>query len=80
MKTLLRSQELWDLVEHGFVDLLEPTIEEEERLRETKKNDVKALFTIQQAVHVSFHELQQQPHQSKHGQFYRRSFREIQSS
>ena len=51
MKNLLRSQELWDLVEHGFVDLLEPTIEENERLRETKKNDVKALFTIQQAVH-----------------------------
>ena len=51
MKTLLRSQELWDLVEHGFVDLLEPTIEEKERLRETKKNDVKALFTIEQAVH-----------------------------
>ena len=51
MKTLLRSQELWDLVEHGFVDVLEPTIEEKKRLRETKKNDVKALFTIQQAVH-----------------------------
>ena len=26
MKTLLRSQELWDLVENGFVDVLEPTI------------------------------------------------------
>ena len=51
MKTLLRSQELWDLVEHGFVDVLEPTIEQKERLRETKKNDVKALFTIQQPVH-----------------------------
>ena len=31
MKTLLRSQELWDLVEHGFVDVLEPTLEEKER-------------------------------------------------
>ncbi|XP_022974912.1 uncharacterized protein LOC111473715 [Cucurbita maxima] len=51
MKTLLRSHELWDLVEHGFVDVLEPTIEENERLRETKKNDAKALFIIQQAVH-----------------------------
>ena len=51
MKTLLRSQELWDLVEHGFADVLEPTIEEKERLRETKKNDAKALFIIQQAVH-----------------------------
>ncbi|XP_022931772.1 uncharacterized protein LOC111438050 [Cucurbita moschata] len=51
MKTLLRSQELWDLVEYGFVDISEPTIEEEETLRETKKNDVNALFIIQQAVH-----------------------------
>ena len=51
MKTLLRSQDLWDLVEHGFVDVLEPTIEEKERLRETKKNDVKALFVIQQEIH-----------------------------
>ena len=53
MKTLLGSQELWDLVEHGFVDVLEPTVEEKERLRETKKNDTKALFIIQQAVHES---------------------------
>ena len=49
MKTLLRSQELRDLVEHGFVDILEPTIEEKER--QTKKDDVKNLFMIQQAVH-----------------------------
>ena len=51
MKTLLRSQKLWDLVEHEFVDVLESTIEEKERLREIKKNDVKALFIIQQALH-----------------------------
>ena len=51
MKTLLRSQELWDLVEYGFVDISEPTIEEKETLSETKKNDVNALFIIQQAVH-----------------------------
>ena len=44
MKTLLKSQELWDLVEHGFVDVLEPTIEEKERLRETKKNDAKGFI------------------------------------
>ena len=42
MKTLLRSQELWDLVEYGFVDISEPTIEEKETLSETKKNDVNA--------------------------------------
>ena len=51
MKTLLRSQKLWDLVEHEFVDVLESTIKEKERLREIKKNDVKALFIIQQALH-----------------------------
>ncbi|XP_022979575.1 LOW QUALITY PROTEIN: G-type lectin S-receptor-like serine/threonine-protein kinase LECRK4 [Cucurbita maxima] len=34
-----------------FVDVLEFTIEEKDRLRETKKNDVKALFIIQQVVH-----------------------------
>ena len=51
MKTLLRPQEIWDLVEHGFVHVLEPIIEEKERRRETKKNDAKALLIIQQAVH-----------------------------
>ena len=54
IKTLLRSQELWDLVEHEFVDVLEPTMEENERLRETKKKGVKALFIIQQAIHDYF--------------------------
>ncbi|XP_022973579.1 uncharacterized protein LOC111472160 [Cucurbita maxima] len=53
MKTLLTSQELWDLVEHGFVGVLEPAIEEKKRLRETKKNDANALFIIQQAIHVT---------------------------
>ena len=51
VKTLLRSQELWDLVEYGFVDILEPTQEKEERLRENKRKDAKALFILQQAVH-----------------------------
>ena len=37
-------------MEHGFVDVLESTIEEKKRLRETKKNDVNALFIIQ-AIH-----------------------------
>ena len=34
-----------------IVDVIEQTIEENERLRQPKKNDVKALFTIQEAVH-----------------------------
>ena len=46
MKTLFKSQELWDLVENGFVDP-----DEENRLRENRKRDSKALFFIQQAVH-----------------------------
>ncbi|KAL4353579.1 hypothetical protein GQ457_06G019510 [Hibiscus cannabinus] len=53
VKTLLRSQELWDLVEYGFIDILEPDEEQEKRLKETKKNDAKALSIIQQAVHDS---------------------------
>ena len=39
------------MVEYGFVDILEPTQEEEERLREIKRRDAKALFILQQAVH-----------------------------
>ena len=49
MKTLFRSQELWDLVEHGFAEQ-----DEEARLRENKNKDSKALFFIQQVVHESF--------------------------
>ncbi|XP_059295372.1 uncharacterized protein LOC132048691 [Lycium ferocissimum] len=48
MKTLLRSQDLWDLVERGFVDL-----DEENRLQDNKKKDAKALVIIQQAIHDS---------------------------
>nr|XP_010918050.1 uncharacterized protein LOC105042504 [Elaeis guineensis] len=45
MKTLFKSQDLWDLVENGFADP-----DEEQRLRE-KKKEFKALFFIQQAMH-----------------------------
>ena len=38
-------------MEYGFVDILEPTQEEKERLREIKRRDAKALFILQQAVH-----------------------------
>ncbi|KAK5794801.1 hypothetical protein PVK06_036048 [Gossypium arboreum] len=53
VNALLRSQELWDLVEYEFADVFEPDEEEEKRLKETKKNDAKALFIIQQAIHDS---------------------------
>ena len=46
MKTLLKSQDLWDLVERGFTDP-----DEESRLWENKKKYSKALVIIQQAVH-----------------------------
>lgn len=51
MKTLLRLQELWDLVEYEFINVLEPIIEGNGRVRETKKKDVKTFFTIQEAIH-----------------------------
>ncbi|XP_039065065.1 uncharacterized protein LOC120210382 [Hibiscus syriacus] len=46
MKTLFKSQDLWDLVENGYIEA-----DKEARLRDNKKNDSKALFFIQQAVH-----------------------------
>ncbi|KAH0639281.1 hypothetical protein KY290_036550 [Solanum tuberosum] len=48
MKTILKSQDLWDLVEQGFADP-----DEENRLRDSKKKDANALVFIQQAVHDS---------------------------
>ena len=46
MKTLIRSQDLWDLVEQGYADS-----DDKGKLRENKKKDSKALVIIQQAVH-----------------------------
>ena len=46
MKTLFKSQDLWDLVENGYHDP-----DEEARLKENKKKDAKALFFLQQAMH-----------------------------
>lgn len=48
MKTILKSQDLWDFVERGYADP-----DEENRLRDNKKKDAKALVFIQQAVHDS---------------------------
>lgn len=46
MKTLFNSQDLWDQVESGYADS-----NEENSLKENQKNDSKALFFIQQALH-----------------------------
>ncbi|KAJ0013903.1 hypothetical protein Pint_21324 [Pistacia integerrima] len=50
MKTLFKSQELWDVVEQG-ITVDGAGSDEEQRLN--KKRDSKALFFIQQAVHES---------------------------
>ncbi|TYK28117.1 putative gag-pol polyprotein, identical [Cucumis melo var. makuwa] len=46
MKTLLISQDLWDLVEQGYTDP-----DDEGKLQENREKDSKALVIIQQAVH-----------------------------
>ncbi|XP_073040319.1 uncharacterized protein [Primulina eburnea] len=48
MKTLFKSQDLWDLVENGYSEE-----DEEAKVKENKKRDAKALFFIQQAIHES---------------------------
>jgi len=50
MKTLFKSQGVWDLVEAGFVEQSDSD-KETKKLKEIKKKDAKALFLIQQAVH-----------------------------
>ncbi|KAF7832378.1 Retrovirus-related Pol polyprotein from transposon TNT 1-94 [Senna tora] len=46
MCTLFLSQELWELVEHGY----SASEADEQKLRENKKKDARALFFLQQAV------------------------------
>ncbi|KAA0059767.1 DUF4219 domain-containing protein [Cucumis melo var. makuwa] len=48
IKTLLRSQDLWNLVEQGYADP-----DDKGMLQENRKKDSKALVIIQQAVHDS---------------------------
>ena len=46
MKTLFISQDLWDLVEKGYLEIAVSA----DTLKELRKKDAKALFFIQQAV------------------------------
>lgn len=46
MKTLFKSQELWDLVENGYEELNPAPAEPDQRLRENCKKDAKALLLI----------------------------------
>ncbi|XP_052195291.1 uncharacterized protein LOC127803240 isoform X2 [Diospyros lotus] len=48
MKTMFKSQELWDLVEKGFVD--PNPAQPNQQLWDTWKKDAKALFLIQSAL------------------------------
>ncbi|XP_042423217.1 uncharacterized protein LOC122010810 [Zingiber officinale] len=47
MKTLFKSQDLWDLIDKGFND----EDADEGQLKENIKKDLKALFILQQVVH-----------------------------
>lgn len=46
MKTLFKSQELWDLVENGYEESNPAPAEPDQRLRENCKKDAKALLLI----------------------------------
>ena len=50
MKTLFRSQELWDLVESGYTEPDQAPAQPNQQLKETRKKDAKALFLIQSAM------------------------------
>lgn len=50
MKTLFKSQELWDLVETGYVEPNPAPAQPSDQQRETRKKDAKALFLIQSAL------------------------------
>lgn len=69
MKTLFKSQDLWDLVENGFVN----DAEDEQRTKENKKKDSKALSSLfsKQCMTPSSRESQQQRPRKKHGKFLR---------
>ncbi|PHT66462.1 hypothetical protein T459_30887 [Capsicum annuum] len=47
MKTMFKSQDLWDLVETGYVEPNPALAQTSDQLRETRKKDAKELFLIQ---------------------------------
>lgn len=50
MKTMFKSQELWELVENGYTEPIPAPTQPDQQLRETRKKDAKALFLIQSAL------------------------------
>ena len=59
MKDLFRGQDVWEIVQHGYVEPTNMTTynnltqAEKDVLREQRKKDRKALFYIHQAMHES---------------------------
>ena len=59
MKALFRGQDVWEIVQHGYVEPTDMTTynnltqAEKYVLREQRKKDGKALFYIHQAMHES---------------------------
>lgn len=50
METLFKSQELWEIVEMGFEEPKEWPAEADQKLRDNRKKDAKALLFIQSAM------------------------------
>jgi len=50
MKTMFKSQELWDLVEDWYTKPDPAPVQPNQWLRQPRKKDVKALFFIQLAL------------------------------
>ena len=59
MKALFRGKDVWEIVQHGYVEPTDMisynnlTQDEKDALREQRKKDGKALFYIHQAMHES---------------------------
>ena len=60
MKALLRGQDIWKIVQYGYVKPTDMTAynnltqDEKDVLREQRKKDGKALFYIHQAMHEAY--------------------------
>jgi len=50
MKTMFKSQDLWEVVENGYTEPDPASAQPDQQLRETRKKDSNALFLIQSAL------------------------------
>ncbi|CAL2225680.1 unnamed protein product [Prunus armeniaca] len=51
MKTYFMSQDLWDIVDSGFNNPENSTVEQLRQLKKDQQKDAKALYALQQALH-----------------------------